>query len=214
MKILNLNLFTASVGVLSIIFSSLIASAEPKGDAKRGAALYGTCAACHGAQGTGNQQLNSPAIAGQESWYLARQLKNLKAGIRGAHPKDTYGAQMRPMSMTLADDQAISDVIAHIQTFPAPPKEAKVPGDATAGKALYGTCTACHGPAAKGNKMMNAPSLLNLPSWYMARQLKHFKEGIRGAHPKDTYGAQMRGMSMTLADDKAIQNVVAYIKSL
>lgn len=206
-----------SISLMSIsfvAFTALSTWAQPTGDAKKGAALYATCSACHGPTGVGNPQLNSPAIAGQEGWYLERQLNNFKAGIRGAHPKDTYGAQMRPMSMTLATEQAVRDVVAYILTLPAPPKETGVKGDVAVGKGLYATCTACHGPAAKGNKQMNAPGLSHLPSWYMARQLKHFKAGIRGAHPKDTYGAQMRGMSMTLADDAAIQNVIAYIKSL
>ena len=211
---IKITIHTTILCVVALTSLALTAHAQPNGDAKRGAALYGTCAACHGANGAGNKQLNSPAIAGQEGWYLERQLKNFKAGIRGAHPKDTYGAQMRPMSMTLANDQAISDVVAHILTFPAPSKETKVSGNPAVGKSLYGTCTACHGPAAKGNKQMNAPGLTHLPSWYMARQLKHFKEGVRGAHPRDVYGAQMRPMSMTLADDQAIQNVIAYIKSL
>ena len=89
---------------------------------EKGKALYATCNACHGPQGLGNKALNSPAIATQEAWYLKRQLKNFKAGIRGTHPKDTYGAQMRPMSMTLANDEAIDQVIAYISTFKAPPK--------------------------------------------------------------------------------------------
>lgn len=87
------------------------------GDAAKGKAFYTTCVACHGDKGQGNKALNSPKIAGQETWYVVRQLKNFKAGIRGAHPKDTYGAQMRPMAMTLPNDQAIEDVAAYIATL-------------------------------------------------------------------------------------------------
>ena len=70
------------------------------------------------------------------------------------------------------------------------------------------------GPDAKGNKVLNAPNLTGLQDWYLVRQLKNFKKGIRGAHPEDTYGQQMRPMSMTLADDNTINNVVAHILSL
>lgn len=87
-------------------------------------------------------------------------------------------------------------------------------GDKVKGKTLYTTCMACHGAKAEGNKALNAPKLTGLQGWYLERQLKNFKEGIRGAHPKDVYGAQMRPMAMTLADDKAIEDVVAYIESL
>jgi len=42
--------------------------------------------------------------------------------------------------------------------------------------------------------------------------LKNFKNGIRGAHPKDIYGRQMASMAAILTDDQAA-DVVAYIDS-
>jgi cytochrome c oxidase subunit 2 len=53
-------------------------------------------------------------------WYLYSSLKGFKAGIRGSDPRDATGAAMRGMSMLLADDQAIKDVIAHIMTLSPP----------------------------------------------------------------------------------------------
>jgi len=47
-----------------------------KGDAAAGKTAYATCAACHGANGEGNQALNAPKLSGQHDWYLARQLQN------------------------------------------------------------------------------------------------------------------------------------------
>lgn len=192
---------------------SQFAFAEPRGDSTRGKALFTTCAACHGPQGHGMQALNSPAIAGQEAWYLTRQLKNFKSGIRGSHPKDTYGAQMRPMAMTLADDQAVSDVVAYIISLPQPPKEEGVSGDPKTGAATYVTCAACHGAKGEGNQTLNAPRLTGLPSWYIKRQLENYKEGIRGADTKDSYGMQMRPMAMTVPPEQT-DNLIAYIKSL
>jgi len=75
------------------------------------------CAACHGADGKGNVQMNAPPLAGQHDWYLLAQLKKFKAGHRGLNPKDVTGGQMRPMAMTLADEQAMKNVVAHIQTL-------------------------------------------------------------------------------------------------
>ncbi len=63
-------------------------------------------------------------------------------------------------------------------------------------------------------KALNSPQLANLQDWYILRQLKNFKEGVRGSHPKDTYGSQMRPMSMTLIDEQAMKDVAAYINSL
>ncbi len=48
----------------------------------------------------------------------------------------------------------------------------------------------------------------------MRKQLNNYKAGIRGSHEDDIYGQQMRPMAMTLVDDAAINNVIAYIQSL
>lgn len=87
------------------------------GDASAGQAAYAVCAACHGVNGMGNEQLKSPPIAGQADWYLLTSLKKFKAGVRGTAPGDIPGSQMRPMAMTLADEQAMKNVLAHIATL-------------------------------------------------------------------------------------------------
>ena len=84
------------------------------GDPVKGKTLYATCGACHGANSEGLEALNAPKLAGQEAWYLVRQLQNFKGGIRGASPKDIYGMQMAPMAQTLPDEQAIQDVVSYI----------------------------------------------------------------------------------------------------
>lgn len=88
------------------------------GDATAGQATYAVCAACHGPAGQGNEQLKAPPIAGQSDWYLLNALKKFKAGIRGSAPGDVTGSQMRPMASTLADEQAMKNVVAYISTFP------------------------------------------------------------------------------------------------
>jgi cytochrome c oxidase subunit II len=88
------------------------------------------------------------------------------------------------------------------------------PGDAVAGQALYGVCAACHGTNGEGNVALNSPKLSGQADWYIRRQLGNFKEGIRGAHEDDEYGRQMAPMAAVLADESAIRNVSAYIKSL
>jgi hypothetical protein len=50
-------------------------------------------------------------------WYLARQLKNFRSGIRGAHEQDFYGAQMAAMARVLIDERAPDDIVAYINTF-------------------------------------------------------------------------------------------------
>ena len=204
-----------AVGLTLILGIGLALNAYAAGDATKGKAAYAVCAACHGANGMGNKALNAPGIAGQEPWYLERQLKNFKGGIRGADPKDTYGMQMRPMALTLANDQAVSDMAAFLSSMPvSKSSESTVKGDATAGKASYMICQTCHGPKGGGNRALNSPKLTGLQDWYIVRQLKNFKAGIRGTKSGDLFGMQMRPMAMTLANDAAINNVAAYIATL
>ncbi|GIT07037.1 MAG: cytochrome c [Pseudomonadota bacterium] len=199
-------------GLTIFLFTAPAMQASATGDAAKGKARYAVCQACHGVDGMGNKALNSPKIAGQEPWYLERQLKNFKAGIRGADPKDKYGMQMRPMALTLADDQSIRDMAAYVSSIPVERAVVKtIKGDLEAGKAAYVMCQACHGSAGEGNKMLNSPKLAGLQDWYVARQLKNFKLGIRGTKSGDMFGMQMRPMAMSLANDKAINNVAAYI---
>lgn len=103
---------------LILVAATLLSStAFAAGDAEKGKAYYATCVACHGADGKGMEALNAPNLTGLQEWYFVRQLGNFKAGIRGSDPKDIYGAQMRPMSMTLPDEQAMKDVHAYIQSL-------------------------------------------------------------------------------------------------
>jgi len=92
-------------------------SAFAAGDAGRGKALYAVCATCHGPNAEGMQEMNGPALAGREAWYLIRQLQNFKSGVRGSDPRDIYGLQMAPMAQVLADEQAIEDVAAYLSSL-------------------------------------------------------------------------------------------------
>lgn len=87
------------------------------GDAERGKGLYAVCATCHGPNAEGMKEMNAPALAGQEDWYIIRQLQNFKSGVRGTNPADTYGLQMAPMAQVLPDAQAIEDVAAYLSTL-------------------------------------------------------------------------------------------------
>ena len=202
----------AGIEPLKVAAAPAASSSSSAGSAA-GKAAYGTCLACHGANGEGNQALNAPRIAGQKVWYLERQLHNFWKGVRGAHANDTFGKTMAPMAAGLASDQAVSDVAGYVATLSGAKSAATLGGDAAAGKAAYGTCMACHGANGEGNQALNAPKLGGLQDWYVARQLKNFKTGVRGAHAEDTFGKTMAPMAMTL-DDAAVNNVAAFIATL
>jgi cytochrome c oxidase subunit 2 len=87
------------------------------GDIDKGKALYSTCAACHGADGKGNESMASPDLTTTNDWYLVTQLENYRNGSRGSQSGDSYGALMRAAAQRLADDEAIMDVVAYINTL-------------------------------------------------------------------------------------------------
>lgn len=183
-------------------------------DVEHGADDYKLCASCHGFKGEGNALVNAPALAGQEHWYLERQLRNFRDGIRGASQDDAQGYTMAEMTRGLDSDEKIADIVAYIGKLPAPSPENAVDGDPERGKGHYAACAACHGTAGEGNSALNAPALTTTADWYQARALKLFKEGLRGTHADDVYGQQMRPMAGVLADDAAIRDVVSYINTL
>ena len=187
--------------------------AVPKGDAHAGKELYQICSSCHGLEGEGNAALNAPKLSGQEAWYIKRQLEYFKHGVRGANPDDTYGTQMAAIAATLVDETAINNVSAYIQSLPDKPVAHTISGDIKKGKNLYITCSKCHGNKAEGRWALNAPRIAGMSDWYLLTQLKNFKHGVRGAHPKDVTGRQMESMVLSL-NDKTMQDVIAYINSL
>ncbi len=189
-------------------------AARPAGDPAAGQGTYAICAACHGPDGQGVQALNAPKLSGQDGWYLRRQIQYFNNGVRGTTDGDVFGATMAPMMVTVADDRAIENVVAYLQTLSSEPAAQTVTGDAAAGENLYRTCSACHGEDGRGVWALNAPGLAGMSDWYLVRQLQNFRAGIRGSHPGDAYGHQMRMMADILANDQAINDVVAYMNTL
>jgi cytochrome c553 len=175
---------------------------------------YQGCIACHGDAAQGNAALGAPALAGQGAAYLERQLKHFKTGVRGADPRDTLGAQMKPMAGGL-DDATVSLLASYLSALPPPTPKAAQAGDLKNGNNYYQSrCGACHGGRAEGNPGLNAPGLAALDVAYLKHQYQNFQLGIRGTHPEDTYGRQMKMMATSLPTDKDLDDVIAYIHSL
>ena len=199
--------------LLALAVAPFAASAEGGGD--KGAQLFQLCAQCHGPEGGGDPVALAPAIAGMDEWYVKAQLTKFHSGARGTHPDDLAGMRMRPMSLTLRGEEQIAAVAAHVASLPRISARATLEGgDATRGQALYAPCAACHGPDGAGIQQLNGAPLRASSDWYLQRQMHNFRSGIRGTNPLDTSGALMRPMSMTLPDEQAILDVIAYITTL
>jgi cytochrome c553/enamine deaminase RidA (YjgF/YER057c/UK114 family) len=106
--------------VIADVVEGGVAVAMPEttaGNVARGEMLYGNCAACHGADGAGNEAVRAPSLLGLNDWYQVKQLLDYRAGHRGAHPDDSYGGAMRAAALQLPDEQAVYDVAAYVQTL-------------------------------------------------------------------------------------------------
>ena len=205
----------------------LAAGARPAGaqtpDAAPSAprALYvAACASCHGADGRGNPRIDAPVLAGLSTAYLERQLDGFRRGYRGRHPADIEGREMRPMVEGFADAD-LAAVGAWLASLSAPRPAADpattgaetARGDPARGRTLYAACAVCHGQSGEGNDALGAPRLAGQASWYTARQLRKFADGVRGSHPDDTSGASMRASVADLAPRDAA-DIVAWIETL
>lgn len=172
------------------------------------------CLLCHGSNANGNVGIRAPKLSGMEPWYLTRQLENFAAGVRGKPAGDAPGHEMGPVGLRVKADGTLGAAVAFIGTLESKRPEPTITGDVAKGKTLYATCSACHGMQGEGNAALQAPALAARNDWYLVTQLKNFKEGLRGADSRDTFGAQMRAIVGALPDDKAITDVVAYINTL
>jgi cytochrome c oxidase subunit 2 len=182
--------------------------------ATRGKELFETCVPCHQQDGSGNPTVGAPNIAGMKQWYVQEQLDNFRAGVRGMHFDDREGMRMRPMALSLPNEEDVKDVAHYVESMPPVREAPAVSGDAQAGQTLYATCSSCHGDDGSGNEALKAPRIGGTDDWYLVTQLRKFRSGVRGTNPKDRGGRLMRPMARSLADEDAVRNVVAYIDTL
>ncbi len=176
------------------------------------------CASCHGGTAGGDQALGAPSLAGLDNWYIQTQLQKFLAGLRGTHFKDPDGMSMRAalefLQVELDPNREMSHLAHYLVTLPPVKQPATVEGDAIRGASYYAACAACHGADGKGNRALNAPPLAGQSDWYLLRQLEKYRAGARGADPRDSDGQQMATFAKMLADEQALKDVVAYIRSL
>ena len=183
-------------------------------DSARAGNQFDYCLLCHGANANGNYGIRAPKLSGVEPWYLARQLDAFASGVRGAPAEDDGGHEMGPVGMRLRQEGVRDAAVQFIGALDSKRPVPTVSGDVAHGKRLYATCAACHGAKAEGNATLQAPALAARSDWYLVTQLSNYKQGLRGADERDTFGAQMRAVAATLADDQAMHDVVAYINTL
>ena len=209
-RVLALVIVIAALGI-----GFIAGGCEDKEPLARGKELYDACMPCHGKQGEGTEVVAAPAIGGLPEWYIEAQVMKFRAGKRGYHFDDLAGLRMRPMSLSMPTEADVKLVANFISLMPRPAHKAEIQGgNVEHGKQLFTVCVACHGADAGGNQALNAPMLAGADDWYLQSQLHKFKTKMRGDPAVDAIGATMQAMSMTLPDEQAEKDVIAYIKTL
>ena len=173
----------------------------------------GACAPCHAPGGEGYQSEFAPKISGQEDWYLTRQLMNFRNDVRGGHESERWAKQMNFHIKDFSPAQ-LNGFVEHIVTLEDIAAAQTIEGDSERGQQLYAQlCVACHGDDGMGNPALNSPRLAGMTDWYMVTQLQKFRDGLRGRHSDDIFGAQMLPFALALPDEQALLDVVTYINS-
>ncbi len=201
-------IFIASTLALSVPATATFADepdAESAAYARRLA--VGVCGACHGPHGN-SKQPKFPRLAGQNTNYLATQLKAFRAQTRG--DPDALG-YMWGMASQL-DDSTI-DALAKYYSMQKPEGIRNRHSDDTArGRDIYQhgvesegvpPCASCHGPDARG--IADFPRLAGQHAQYVLKQLGSFQSNMRNV-------AVMHGVAQNLRIAE-MESVAAYLES-
>ena len=181
------------------------------GDASAGAAKAAVCAGCHGPDGNAPNPI-WPKLAGQRPGYIAKQLRDFKAGRR-------TDPMMSAMAIALSE-QDMLDVAAHFASL-----EIRIPASAPASNELAErlylmgrpterilACVACHGLNGEGffsGAGGGFPAIGGQNSAYVSKQLQGFRAGAR----TNDWEGVMRLVSENLTDAD-IAALAAYLSSM
>jgi cytochrome c553 len=173
-----------TVAFCALLTSSSVVYAEssttsPAGNADSGKTKAAVCASCHGEKGNSANPM-WPKLAGQHAEYLVEQLKAFQSDTR-AEPS------MTPMAKPL-NEQDVLDLAAYFssqegtvgtvaENFVAQGEKIYRGGNKETG---VPACSACHGPAGKGNGPAKYPTLSGQHMAYVKKQLEDYKNGARG----------------------------------
>ncbi len=108
------------------------------------------CATCHGSTATG--AVGFPNLTDSE-WLYGGKPETIKQSIL-----DGRQGMMPPMGAALGDAQSVEEVAHYVMSLSGGDADT---AKASAGKAKFATCAACHGPEGKGNPALGAPDLTN-----------------------------------------------------
>lgn len=204
----------AAVGSLTGVLATTACARGSGAASISGVELFEACVPCHGAAGEGNTGLGAPAIAGLPAWYVAVQLERFQTGVRGQHGDDIEGLRMQAMSRQLRSGMETRAVARHVASLPRVTTTSAIGGgDPAAGQRAYLLCASCHGVTGRGFEAGSVPPLAGLDDWYVAAQIRKFKNDVRGTMPGDAFGPVMRAVAASLSAEN-IDHIAAYVHAL
>ena len=185
-----------SMARISLLLVGLIMFGFCTAEEDPGAALYFPCGSCHFSDGSGSEALDAPAIAGLDADYVIRQMKNFKTGLRGSSLEDLTGRQMSLIAASYSDSdiELVASYVAGLQ----PAAVSRVQPSK-----VFQPCVVCHGSEGEGKPALGTADLRRLQPWYLARQLRYFRDGLRGGEA-DTFGQPMRAIVQGLSDEQVM----------
>jgi len=204
----------------------VVAEADPALDMDYGEEINETCAACHGEYGEGSVDGEYPRLAGLDSRYLARQLRNFKTRERINIPMLPYATErelpeedVRAITAYLASiqlpsklppiDESEFDAYERLQASKRVVNIARYAGNVTAGQRVYHKeCAGCHGDDASGDGVQLIPPLAGQHSLYVLRQVERFRKGER------IHGAPRDAAIFQAFSDTEIGDILAWLSTL
>lgn len=168
------------------------------------------CSMCHGIDGNSVSPL-FPRLAGQPADYLVKELKEFREK-RSSDPMAL--AYMNGLSRHLTDDQikGLADYFA--KQAPKPNAPVENAQQIAAGKEIYENgipakdvmpCMACHGPKGQGQDL--SPKLANQHQYYLAREMRDFKETDKRP------GTSMKEVTHSMTHEE-MEAVAGYLQAL
>jgi cytochrome c553 len=141
-----------------------------------GRELFLQCVSCHGGDGAGQSNGNTPRIAGQHYPVLLKQLVDFRHGKRW-----DFRMEQQADRHHLTTPQDIADVAAYVNDLEAGGERGIGDGTyATEGAFIFGSdCAGCHGPSGEGNAKKAVPRLGGQHYGYLMRQMYDAVDGRR-----------------------------------
>jgi len=175
--------------------AELLQAARLTPDTRHGAALFETCAACHGRDGLGASDGTVPAIAGQHGSVLLKQLVDFRHNQRWDERMQHFSDRHH-----LANAQELTDVTAYIaglHRFAPRTNAVGTGGYLQQGASVYfRVCEACHRSLGQGDLLYFRPRLAGQHYQYLLKQLNDIASGDRPAmHP--AHAERIRVLSAT-----------------